>query len=109
MVSAVVAINDRVALGMLDRLRREGIGVPGDVSVVGYDDSLIARLATVDLTSVSQVPEAMAVAAIEAATQRLDEGRTYAVDVVLEPHLVVRGTTALRGDRAMRGDGIRPE
>jgi hypothetical protein len=33
----------------------------------------------------------------------------YAVDVVLEPHLVVRGTTALRGDTAMRGDGIRPE
>ncbi|GAA2486474.1 LacI family DNA-binding transcriptional regulator [Terrabacter carboxydivorans] len=94
MPSAVVAFNDRVALGLLDRLRRDGVAVPGDVAVVGYDDSPIARLATVDLTSVSQAPEAMAVAAIEAATQRLDDGRTHAVDVVLEPHLVVRGTTS---------------
>ncbi|GGN08878.1 LacI family transcriptional regulator [Terrabacter tumescens] len=107
MPSAVVAFNDRVALGLLDRLRRDGLDVPGDVAVVGYDDSLVARLATVDLTSVSQAPEAMAVAAVEAATQRLDGGRTEAVDVVLEPHLVVRGTTAPRGDHATRGDGTR--
>src|SRR6478736_3072642 len=64
MPSAVVAFNDRAALGLLDRLRRDGVDVPADVSVVGYDDSLIARLATVDLTSVSQIPEAMATAAV---------------------------------------------
>jgi DNA-binding LacI/PurR family transcriptional regulator len=98
MPSAVVAFNDRAALGLLDRLRRDGVDVPGDVSVVGYDDSLIARLATVDLTSVSQIPEAMATAAVEAATQRLDDGRTEPVELVLEPQLVVRGTTALRHD-----------
>src|SRR6478736_737836 len=97
MPSAVVAFNDRAALGLLDRLRRDGVDVPGDVSVVGYDDSLIARLATVDLTSVSQIPEAMATAAVEAATQRLDEGRTEPVELVLEPQLVVRGTTAPHG------------
>ncbi|MCU1537432.1 MAG: LacI family transcriptional regulator [Humibacillus sp.] len=98
MPSAVVAFNDRAALGLLDRLRRDGVDVPGEVSVVGYDDSLIARLGTVDLTSVSQIPEAMATAAVEAATQRLDEGRTEPVELVLEPRLVVRGTTAPRGD-----------
>jgi len=107
MPSAVVAFNDRAALGLLDRLRRDGVDVPGDVSVVGYDDSLIARLATVDLTSVSQIPEAMATAAVEAATQRLDDGRTEAVELVLEPRLVVRGTTAARGDTRTRPGGIR--
>ena len=107
MPSAVVAFNDRAALGLLDRLRRNGVDVPGDVSVVGYDDSFIARLATVDLTSVSQIPEAMATAAVEAATQRLDEGRTEPVELVLEPQLVVRGTTAPRGDTTTRGGGIR--
>jgi DNA-binding LacI/PurR family transcriptional regulator len=91
--TALVVFNDRAALGVLDRLRRERIDVPGDISLVGYDDSLIARLATVDLTSVSQNPEAMALAAVAAATERLDEGRTHPVDVVLEPHLVVRGTS----------------
>ena len=52
-----------------------------------------ARLATIDLTSVSQATEPMAVEAVQAATQRLDEGRDKAVDIVLEPHLEVRSTT----------------
>ncbi|GAB3051305.1 LacI family DNA-binding transcriptional regulator [Intrasporangium mesophilum] len=93
-VTGLVCFNDRAALGALDALRRKRIDVPADVSVVGYDDSPIARLATIDLTTVSQAPEPMAVAAVEAATQRLDEGRAKPVDIVLEPHLVVRGTTA---------------
>ena len=92
--TAVVAFNDRCALGVLDQLRREGLRVPEQVSVVGYDDSPLARLGTVDLTTVSQSPQAMAEAAVEAAVERLEGTRTDHVDVVLEPHLVVRGTTA---------------
>jgi DNA-binding LacI/PurR family transcriptional regulator len=90
--TAVVAFNDRLALGILDRLRRGGHAVPGEVSVVGYDDGPVARLGTVALTTVSQDPRAMAEAAVAAAADRLD-GRTEHVDVVLEPHLVVRATT----------------
>ncbi|HET7399384.1 MAG TPA: LacI family DNA-binding transcriptional regulator [Intrasporangium sp.] len=92
--TALVVFNDRSALGVLDRLRRAGVDVPGSMSLVGYDDSPLARLATVDLTTVSQAPEAMARAAVQAATERLEGGRTEPVDIVLEPHLVVRGTTA---------------
>jgi DNA-binding LacI/PurR family transcriptional regulator len=92
--TAVVAFNDRCALGLLDCLRRHGFSVPGSVSVAGYDDSPIARLGTVDLTSVSQAPQAMAAAAVTAAVERLEDSRSEHVDVVLEPHLVVRGTTA---------------
>ncbi|MBC9819903.1 LacI family DNA-binding transcriptional regulator [Terrabacter sp. MAHUQ-38] len=107
--TAVVAFNDRAALGLIDRLRRDGVDVPGDVSVVGYDDSPIARLATVDLTSVSQIPDAMATAAVEAATQRLDDGRTEPVELVLEPQLVIRGTTSPGADRTARRGGIRED
>ena len=92
--TAVVAFNDRCALGVLDRLRRDGIRVPEQVSVVGYDDSPLARLGTVDLTTVSQSPSAMAEAAVAAAVERLEGTRSETVDVVLPPHLVVRGTTA---------------
>jgi DNA-binding LacI/PurR family transcriptional regulator len=91
--TAVVAFNDRCALGVLDRLRRDGIAVPGRVSVVGYDDSPLARLGAIDLTTVSQSPQPMAEAAVAAAVERLEGDRTAHVDVVLEPHLVVRGTT----------------
>lgn len=92
--TAVVAFNDRCALGVLDRLRRDGIRVPEQVSVVGYDDSPLSRLGTVDLTTVSQSPRAMAEAAVAAAVERLEGTRSETVDVVLPPHLVVRGTTA---------------
>ncbi|WP_323102295.1 LacI family DNA-binding transcriptional regulator [Intrasporangium sp. YIM S08009] len=92
-VTGLVCYNDRAALGALAALQQAGRVVPGDVSVVGYDDSPLARLATVGLTSVSQATRPMAVAAVQAATQRLDEGRSEVVEVVLEPHLEVRRTT----------------
>jgi DNA-binding LacI/PurR family transcriptional regulator len=92
--TAVIAFNDRCALGVLDRLRRDGLSVPTDVSLVGYDDSPLARLGTIDLTSVSQAPHDMAVAAVRSAVERLEGTRTEDAEVVLEPVLVVRGTTA---------------
>src|SRR5690349_7078904 len=92
-VTALVCFNDRAALGALAALQQAGRVVPRDVSVVGYDDSPVARLAAVGLTSVSQATQPMAVAAVQAATERLDEGRTEAVEVVLEPHLEIRRTT----------------
>jgi DNA-binding LacI/PurR family transcriptional regulator len=91
--TAVVTFNDRSAVGLLDALGRIGVDVPGTVSVVGYDDSMLAGLAHVDLTSVSQNPREQARHAVALAVERLDGGRTAAREVVLRPHLVVRGTT----------------
>jgi len=91
--SAVVTSNDRCAVGLLDALGRAGIDVPGAVSVVGYDDSMLARLAHVDLTTVSQNTRQQAEHAVAAAVERLDSDRTAHREVVLTPHLVVRGTT----------------
>ncbi|MDF3313544.1 LacI family DNA-binding transcriptional regulator [Rhodococcus sp. T2V] len=91
--TAVIAGNDRCALGLLDSFRRGGLRVPEDISVVGYDDSRLARLSFVDLTSVRQDVEQMADCALRAAIERLDEGRTQMVDIVLPPTLIVRGTS----------------
>lgn len=92
--TAVVTFNDRCALGVMDQLRAAGRRVPEDVSVVGFDDSPVARLRTISLTSVSQSPEAMARAAVDAATARTEGDVSVVRDVVLEPRLVVRATTA---------------
>ena len=100
--TAYVCFNDRCALGVIDQLRAAGHEVPADVSVVGFDDSPVARLRTVSLTTVSQSPLAMAAAAVEAAAVLVDrrlggavggEGNGPVPDVVLEPALVVRSTT----------------
>ena len=50
----IVASSDLIALGAINALRRAGLSVPGDVSVVGYDDMLLSRLSTPALTTVRQ-------------------------------------------------------
>lgn len=92
--TAVVTANDRSAIGLLDVFVRAGVRVPEDVSVVGFDDSALARLAHVDLTTVSQEAPRQAARAVAAALERLDGGRVEATESVLAPRLVVRGTTA---------------
>ncbi|MEV4641871.1 LacI family DNA-binding transcriptional regulator [Actinoplanes sp. NPDC049548] len=92
--TAVVASNDRLAVGLMDAFLRAGLEVPHQVSIVGYDDSTLARLAHIDLTTINQDAPAQAKFAVSAAVQRLDEGRRERVETVLNPHLVIRGSTA---------------
>ena len=92
--TAVVASTDRSAVGLLDALARRGLPVPGAVSVVGYDDSLLARLAHVDLTTVSQNARQQAEQAVALAVDRLENSRPTTREIVLAPRLVVRSTTA---------------
>jgi DNA-binding LacI/PurR family transcriptional regulator len=90
--TAVVTFNDRCALGLLDALNRAGVDVPEAVSIVGYDDSPLARLAHINLTTVSQNTQQQAEQAVAAAVERLDEQRSVPREVVLSPRLVVRRT-----------------
>ena len=91
---AVTVFNDRCALGVLDVLRRAGRTVPGDVSVVGYDDSRIARLSSVDLTSVAQDVDRLTTLAVGRALARLDGTPVDRRELVVPPRLVVRSSTA---------------
>jgi DNA-binding LacI/PurR family transcriptional regulator len=92
--TAIFASNDRCAHGVLATLLRAGVAVPGDVSVVGFDDSALARLSFIDLTTVRQDVTRMAESAVEAIAERLEQRRTTAREIVLDPTLVIRGTTA---------------
>lgn len=91
--TAVVCANDRMAVGVIDTLRRSGMLVPEDISVTGYDDSALARLGHIDLTTVSQQPREQADKAVDAVVSRLDGGRTAPESWVLQPQLAIRATT----------------
>ena len=92
--TALTVFNDRCALGVLDVLRRAGRTVPGEISVVGYDDSRIARLSSVDLTSVAQDVEQLTTLAVGRALARLDSTPVDRRELVVPPRLVVRSSTA---------------
>lgn len=92
--TAVCAFNDHCALGVIDTLANAGVRVPGDCSVTGYDNSLVAQLTAIDLTSVSQEPPMLAQSAVRAAIDRLEGHAAAATDTVLEPRLVIRGSSS---------------
>lgn len=100
-LDAVFAYNDRCAVGVVDAFARAGLRVPEDVAVAGYDDSMLARMQHLDLTSVSQEPDETARHAVDLAvagpqTEPRDEG--VGRQIVVTPRLVVRSST--RGARS---------
>ena len=118
--TAVTVFNDRCATGVLDILRGAGVAVPGGMSerseridrhsassrsadraqrgsamsVVGFDDSRLARLSHVDLTTIAQDAATMTELAVARAVARLDGTAVNDREQVVPPRLVVRGTTA---------------
>jgi DNA-binding LacI/PurR family transcriptional regulator len=93
-ITAIFAGNDLSALGALDAIEESGRGVPGDISLVGYDNTFIAALRHVALTTVDQARERLGALAVEALIERIEGGRTEAVHHVIAPSLVIRATTA---------------
>ncbi|WP_394550750.1 LacI family DNA-binding transcriptional regulator [Agromyces sp. MMS24-JH15] len=90
--TAVLAFNDLVALGLLTRLRRLGVDVPGELSVAGFDDSPMAAYATPALTTLS-VPRAELGAQVWSRLRALIAGEPSGHAVVFRPRLEAREST----------------
>ncbi|PRY02230.1 LacI family DNA-binding transcriptional regulator [Allonocardiopsis opalescens] len=92
-VTGLLCANDPLALGVVRAARRRGLSVPGEVSVVGYDDSAFMNCTDPPLTTVRQPIEAMGRAAVELLAGQIDGGATTAEELMFDPELVVRGST----------------
>jgi DNA-binding LacI/PurR family transcriptional regulator len=92
--TGITVFSDLCAAGALDVLVRAGVAVPEDVSMVGYDNSSVARLAHINLTTVAQDTDTMATLSVARAVDRVDGTPVAHREIVIAPHLVVRGTTA---------------
>jgi len=94
-VTSVFALNDLIALGILRRFREEGITVPRDCSVVGFDDIAIARHTTPGLTTVRQDPFVMGSLAVKTLLDHLLNGGVSQPErQVLPVEFVERESTA---------------
>lgn len=92
--TAIVAINDMCALGVSAGIRDAGLQVGSDVSVVGFDDIVLADLAAPALTTVRQPIADMATVAFRHLRSRIEETETGpSQSLLLRPELVVRAST----------------
>lgn len=90
--SAVVCYNDQMAVKILDVLREMGLSVPGDISLVSFDDSQLAVASEVKLTTVAHPKEKLGQEAAKAMID-LIKGRQSLCSIKMQPELVIRGST----------------
>lgn len=100
--TAVFAASDATALGVLEAARQRGLRVPQDLSVVGFDDTMLAGLATPPLTVIRQPLHDMGRVALRTLLKLISGQTLDSHHVELATHLVVRDSTAPAADRGAR-------
>lgn len=92
--TGIVCGSDLMALGVVRAARQRGLDVPGDLSVVGYDDSELIAFTDPPLTTVRQPVRAMATAAVQSLLEEIGGSPVPHTEFVFQPELVVRASTA---------------
>lgn len=90
--TALMAFNDKSAIGAIRAIQDKGLSVPKDVSVIGVDDLQISAFTSPRLTTIRQPLREMGVTAASALL-RLIQGEEVPVETVMQPELVIREST----------------
>ncbi len=92
--TAIFCFNDIAAIGAIRALKDAGFSVPGDVSVVGFDDIQSAAYSTPSLTTVRQPLAEMGKCGAQVLLERIaDRTKPYPAEIVMKPELVIREST----------------
>jgi LacI family repressor for deo operon, udp, cdd, tsx, nupC, and nupG len=98
--TGLICASDALALGAIRAARKQGLDVPRDVSVIGFDDSTFMSVTDPPLTTLRQPVREMAAAAVSSLFAQLEGRLLVSEEITFDPELIVRGTTAplnLRG------------
>ena len=99
--TAVFCFNDIAAIGAIRALKDAGLSVPGDVSVVGFDDILSAAYSTPSLTTVRQPLLEMGKRGAQVLLQRIaNRDQEFPAEITMAPELVVRESTGPASGKA---------
>ena len=106
-VTGIICGSDVLALGAIRAVRRAGLSVPSDVSVVGFDDSGWLNCTDPPLTTVRQPIESMGKAAVALLVNQMEAVVAHPEELLFEPELVVRGSTGPARARTQQSQLLR--
>ncbi|MFI6582853.1 LacI family DNA-binding transcriptional regulator [Embleya sp. NPDC050493] len=107
-VTAIVAASDYMALGAIRGIRRQGGSVPDDISVVGYDGSMITEFVDPPLTTVRQPGDRLALEVGRSVLALVSNRDVPTGELLFDPELVIRATTGPAPGAGPRGYRQRP-
>jgi DNA-binding LacI/PurR family transcriptional regulator len=91
--TGIICASDVIALGVVRTARKAGLSVPDDISIVGFDDSLLMTCTDPPLTTVRQPIEAMGRNAVALLIKQIGGAPVSSEELLFEPELIVRGST----------------
>lgn len=100
--TALVGSSDQIAIGAMRRLKEEGLAIPGDISVAGFDNSPMARFVTPSLSSLNFPHSRMGEEAAELLIRKMNEGNPSQTRVILPLDVIPRESTAAPPTRSDR-------
>ncbi len=90
--SAVFASTDSNAIGLMQAAREQNIRIPEDISLIGFDNIRITSLPQIDLTTVAQPKEEMAVSAVTMLLEKIENNSAACTHKILRPKLIERSS-----------------
>ena len=94
--TAIICGSDLMALGVIREAHSRGMRVPGDLSVIGFDDSPLMAFTGPALTTVRQPVQAMCEAAVSGLVRAMDGNTPDGTELVFRPDLIIRQSTGPR-------------
>jgi DNA-binding LacI/PurR family transcriptional regulator len=107
-VTALAAVNDLAAVGAMSAAADAEVDLPGGLAVTGYDDTFLAELRQISLTSVNPDSAGMGSLAAHCLLKRIATQNRPGVEHLVAPRLVVRASSARPIPRSAGGLGLSP-
>ena len=94
-LSAIICYNDEMASQVIEALKQENKAVPNDISVVGYDDSILSVAGDTEITTISHAKEQMGIDAVATLLKMLS-GNNQIENIIYEPQIIERASVFKR-------------
>jgi LacI family transcriptional regulator len=108
-VTAIVAVNDLAAIGALSAAQDCGMTVPGDLAITGYDDTFVAAIRQVSLTSINPDSSGIGALAARRLLERIEDPDVAVAEHLLPPRLVTRVSASAPVPRREAGRAAAPD